>query len=115
MSGIALIRFYLVALMAWIVSQSMSGCVQLRHAVHTVNDIATAACMLFGKEHPVEFKYLVQQVAPAEAHKAGLSIRDLCAIQKVIAPFIAEQTKLENDKAASLRLQMGNPNAVAPQ
>lgn len=93
------------------------GCATLKNVARSVNDVARAACELFGRTNPEEFSYLVHQTIPSLASDSpkGFDPHALCAIDKIVAPFLDEQLKLQQETAARLRASMRSPNADLPQ
>lgn len=91
----------LVALLTYV------GCAQLKQVLRTVDDIAEAACTIFGEQHPEEFAELVRLTKPAlspQVQKPGFDVGKLCDIKEVVQPFIDDQLKLQKRKALSLHV-----------
>jgi hypothetical protein len=98
----------------------LTGCATLTKVIKTVDDIADAACAIFGTEHPDEFIELVTRVKPDLApklDKASLDVGKLCDLKEVVQPFLDDQRMLQTKTAVSLRASMsaGGESAASPQ
>jgi hypothetical protein len=96
-----------------------SSCATLKKVLRTVDDVADAACAIFGTEHPAEFVELVTRVKPDIAQnldKASLDISKLCDLKEVVQPFIDDQLMLQHKTALQLRASMsaGGESDAAP-
>lgn len=95
-------RFLLVAVLA----TSIGGCAAVKKIARTADDIAKAACELFGTEHPEEFERLARSVLPPgaeqEAEAQGFDPIILCQIKEVVQPFIDDLLEQQAGMAAGL-------------
>lgn len=86
----------------------LSACATVKDVLRTVDDIADAACVVFGAENPEAFEQHVRTVLPpgapslAEAEKSGFIPSILCDIKEVVQPFLDDQLRLQRATAASL-------------
>ena len=91
-----------------VASLLFSGCATLKEGLRTVDDIADAACEIFGTENPEAFEQHVRNVLPpgapslAEAEESGFIPSILCDIKEVVQPFLDYQLRLQRSTAASL-------------
>lgn len=89
------------------------GCAGLKKVLRTADDIADAACELFGTENPEEFEQHVRTALPPgaaldEAEESGFDPSILCSIKEVVQPFIDDQLRLQQSTKASLRAGMND-------
>jgi len=92
----------------------ITSCAHLKPVLHTVEDLATAACTLFGKDHPAEFKVMVEHALPPGASREGFNPAVLCKVLNVVRPFLDQQFSLQNQNLERVR-QLENPSATVPQ
>lgn len=84
------------------------GCAVMQKAIRTVDQISEDACVLFGTQHPDEFRALVIQAKPELADKARAApnlniVKTLCALREIVSPFLQQQQALQRQSAASLQ------------
>lgn len=89
---------------------SLSGCATTKAVLRTVDDIANAACLLFGEEHPEEFKQLAMSRLPPgsvldDAQKSGFDPRMLCDVKEVLQPFIDQQIRMQSSMRAGIHAE----------
>ncbi len=92
----------------------MPGCATFKKVLRTVDDIADAACAIFGTEHPAEFVELVTKVKPdlgPKLDKASLNVKQLCDLKEVVQPFYEDQLMLQRKTALQLRASGGESHA----
>lgn len=97
-------KFIFVFTLASVVA--LSSCAAVKHIARTADDIANAACELFGAEHPEEFERLARAVLPPgterEAEAQGFNPIILCQIKEVVQPFIDNLLEQQAGMAAGL-------------
>ena len=97
-------------------STLLGSCAAVKSIARTADDIANAACELFGQEHPQEFERLVRQVLPLaaeqEAEADGFNPVVLCKVKEVLQPFIDDL--LEQQSGMALGLQPETNGGATP-
>jgi hypothetical protein len=118
------LRIFLAALLRplalFAVLALMPGCAAFTKVLRTVDDIADAACAIFGKEHPAEFIELVKHAKPDLAPKldrASLDVGALCDFKEIVQPFIEDQLSVQRSAVSRARAASsgGESDAAAPQ
>jgi len=75
----------------------LCSCATVRDAVRTVSDVAAVACEAFYGAHPEE----LAKIAPHGSDRAGLPLRELCALHDVARRFLpAGQAALASAEGA---------------
>lgn len=103
--------YLLVAVMA----STMGGCATVKKIVRTADDIARAACELFGQDHPQEFEQLARAALPPgaeqDAEAQGFNPIILCQIKEVVQPFIDDLLSQQSGMALGLQVETSGGSA----
>lgn len=107
-------RAAMLACAAGLVIYAFAGCATFKNVLRTVDDLASDACAIFGTQNPAEFHELVRQVRPDLAQRAAGKpnanvVKALCDVKEVVQPFIDDQLRIQNGRAAAVRASMARP------